>query len=768
MRLTLRTMLAYLDGNLEPDDTEDIGKKIEESEFATTLVHRTRDCMRRLRLGVPALFGRGLAADPNTVAEYLEYELSDERVPEFEKICLESDVHLAEVASCHQILTLVLREPAEIDPAARQRMYRLAAHVDAPPVQSDAVGVASAAAGSTLATGAKSPPPVAQVGLRRARPEVPEYLRESRSRFWPVAATLLVAALLTFGGLMAFIGPAQLRESVTALVQAPDNEAGAQEDAEAAGQAEVAEKPPAADDAASTRDAEDPTAPASAEADQASPTKTSGAPDNDSRQSVPPDRAIDDADAAPVPEPRDLAEADQTGNKTSATARSRPTNPLRTPPTPASADVPPEEKPRAAATTSPDETPDKPAGEDAVSDRDGAKGAGFGRYTSKHETSKHEVLLQFDPESSDWIRLPDMWPLSKGDQLQSLPSFRPAITLSSGMTIRADGPARFDLIGWSDQGVPIVAVVYGRFSMATAGKAGNSLQLKFGEQQTQLTFVDADSTLTLEARRELPPGKDPEMDPVPLTVHLYATSGLIRIREGETPIELQAPAHRILFATNAEQPADNEFPKWVTSDVTSEVDRLATTTLEPLLPPEKSVGLTLKELADGQRSVGRRREVRSLAIRSLSCLGEFEACVGALNDVKEKQFWPAAIDDLRLAVARSPETAAQVRAALEKQRNADAAALYRMLWGYSADDLKNGADRDLVEGLDKESLDLRVLSFWNLQNIMGSGNHGYRPEDLAAKRRTPLNAWKEKLRQGKIVPRTATASPKSKAAGKGG
>ncbi len=754
MRLTLRTMLAYLDGNLEPDDTEDIGKKIEESEFATTLVHRTRDCMRRLRLGVPALFGRGLAADPNTVAEYLEYELSDDRVPEFEKICLESDVHLAEVASCHQILTLVLREPAEIDPAARQRMYRLATHVDAPPVQSDAVGVASAAAGATLATGSKSTPPAVQVGMRRARPEVPEYLRESRSRFWPVAAMLLVAALLTFGGLMAFIGPAQLRESVTALVQAPDNDAAVQADVQAEGQAEVSEEAPAADEA--DRDAGDSTTPASAEAGEASPLKNAAVPDDSDPQNVPPDRAADEADATPAPEPRDSTEADETGNKARATARSVPTNPLRAPPTPARGDVPP------------DETPDTPAGEDAASNRDGAKEAGFGRYTSKHETSKHEALLQFDPDSSDWIRLPDMWPLSKGDKLQSLPSFRPAITLSSGMTVRADGAARFELVGWGDQGVPLIAVTYGRFSMATAGRAGNSLQLKFDDLQTLLTFVDADSTVTLEARRELPPGKDPEVDPAPLTVHLYATSGLIRIREGETPVELQAPAHRILFATSAEQPADSEFPKWVTSEVTSEVDRLATTTLEPLLPPEKSVELTLKELADGQRSVGRRREVRSLAIRSLSCLGEFEACVAALNDAKDKQFWPAAIDELRLAVARSPETAAQVRTTFEKQRNADAAALYRMLWGYSAEDLKNGADRDLVDGLDKESLDLRVLSFWNLQNITGPGNHGYRPEDLAAKRRTPLNAWKEKLRQGKIVPRTATASPKSKAAAKGG
>jgi hypothetical protein len=202
MRLTLRTMLAFMDEvDLAPEDHQDIGRKIEESEFASNLMHRIRDVTRRMRLAAPKVSGRGMGLDPNTVAEYIDNELPAERVPDFERICLESDVHLAEVACCHQILSIVLREAAEVDPALRNRMYAIVDRADEPAAPRGEPSQAGAASADAAADGRRGADPH---HATRPKLEVPEYLRsETRSRFWPVAITAALAICLVAAVILA-------------------------------------------------------------------------------------------------------------------------------------------------------------------------------------------------------------------------------------------------------------------------------------------------------------------------------------------------------------------------------------------------------------------------------------------------------------------------------------------------------------------------------------------------------------------------------------
>jgi hypothetical protein len=112
MRLTLRTLLAWLDGVLPDDEQQQLGAKVSSSVFATQLVERIRTAIGRTAIGAPRPDGRGLTEDPNSVAEYLDNTLSSEQLEAFERICIESEVHLAEVAACHGMLAEVARDPA--------------------------------------------------------------------------------------------------------------------------------------------------------------------------------------------------------------------------------------------------------------------------------------------------------------------------------------------------------------------------------------------------------------------------------------------------------------------------------------------------------------------------------------------------------------------------------------------------------------------------------------------------------------------------------
>jgi hypothetical protein len=142
MRLTLRTLLAYLDDTLDPAQTREIGAKVAESESVRELVERIKLVTRRRRLTTPDRSGSPeVAVDANRVAEYLDNVLSEEEITELERLCLESDVNLAEASACHQILTVIVSEPANVPPMAYQRMYAIAPGAEAIPHQRPRVRV---------------------------------------------------------------------------------------------------------------------------------------------------------------------------------------------------------------------------------------------------------------------------------------------------------------------------------------------------------------------------------------------------------------------------------------------------------------------------------------------------------------------------------------------------------------------------------------------------------------------------------------------------
>ncbi|MBN2022363.1 MAG: hypothetical protein JW809_06170 [Pirellulales bacterium] len=730
MRLTLRTLLAYMDGILEPQDAEEIGKKIDASPVAADLLRRARDVTRRLRLKAPEVDERGSGLDPNTVAEYLDHMLPDDRVPDLERVCLESDMHLAEVAACHQILTLVLGEPAEIDPASREHMYQLP--------QVAAEEEAMGAVEEEPATESRTPPPL--VVARRPKPVVPDYLREpSRRSRWViqvVVAILLVGCLavigLEYGGQLERWGiglrPRQTEEPADPEASVPP----------------AAPLPPP--EIAPLAVPTVPTEPA------ALPGAAASSPD------VPPAVLPEPAAADQAP---GLLPIDPGASPPGAALPAEPgtlqpdANPLRSEPAlPGPIQAVPEASPipDSVAPVAPPEGLAPPGAAPAEVPAEAAER--IGRYVSTDD-----VLLQSSDAAKEWALVPAQGALTPESTLLALPTYRPLIAMANGMTVHLIGGTQIRLLPTNDRETPGVAVEFGRMIVRTAGRPEARLVVEVAGRRGLVTLVDPEGTLAVEVTRPLIRGANPETEPAEPVAELYAVAGNLLWEDpsGGAPRALSAPAHWTLGAPAPDgQGSAAALPDWVASDTVNTLYRRTSADVARLLRADRPVILSFQEM-----TTDRKREVVWLAEECLGYLGDFDRMVKVLNDREKKLDWTDYIARLRQSLTRGSLTAQNVRVAMERVYGDPGAALWRMLQGYTNEQLAAGADAELVRYLDDDTLAFRVLAIANLKEITGASLF-YRPEDPAVRRQQPVRAWQQRRTAGEIRwPAAAGETPKT-------
>ncbi len=364
------------------------------------------------------------------------------------------------------------------------------------------------------------------------------------------------------------------------------------------------------------------------------------------------------------------------------------------------------------------------------------------------------MLLRGDAALQEVTRLPPQAPLNVGDRLIALPAFRPMISATS-TTIELEGGSSIELIGVDDQRVPEIVIHYGRLIIRSLATPNTRLRLRWGPQAGTLTFNDPNSAAGIEVRPYLPAGSDPEKTPRGYAVELYAMQGKVTWQTDGVPQALQAPT-RLTLAPHPLGPASQEDqPAWLAGPILSNLDRRGITEMEQKLSPDRGVMRSLAELAEH-----RRWEIRRLALRACTHVAYFQPLISALRDKDLYSRWyQVFVPELTEAVARDPVAASTVRKTFEKTRGDAAAELYRMLWGYSREDLIGGEAGKLVEYLNHDDLDFRVLSFGNLQNITDLGLN-YRPQDSQLQRKQSYERWKKKAEKGEIVP-DSTAGPET-------
>ncbi len=773
MRLTLRTLLAYLDDVLDPVDKEELSQKIESSEFAEDLVHRTRDTVRRLRLSAPQVIGTGTGLDPNTVAEYLDNVMPPEQVGDFERICLESDVHLAEATACHHVLTMVLGEPADVDPLARQRMYTIAAEATdrkrlrMEPAHTAPGAVAAASAAPVPAQPAAAPLTTTQ---RPHAVEIPDYLRagswwRSSGAVIGLATIVLIGTAIVFAsGVRGWLGYKPALEPLTAQNSIPAAETVTADTAPSF-------EPPAAvgaveptttlksESTTSLAAPPQPLTPGLPPLAAAPPAPTTPATSNEPDRyavssnppTIPPQQPAANDSALPPPIPP--APSDSAASTSPATLDTSP------------ATLPPTTDLAAATRTPPSSTPTAPAGAETKAPPNAAAPAAppdSGTYMGGKT-----VLLRYDDQAGTWFRVEPRAAIVPGERVLSLPEFRPKIALISGLHLDLSGGTQVVMGGGNDattsgqpttsEIIPSIELVYGRVVLINPTNSDQHVRLKLGPS-SGVAKLARNATLAIEVERKHIPGHDPRQTPAPVETRLFAPDGGIVWHDAAGDKTIDKASRWILTEAGAADVVDDPSPpEWIDREpiVQLSEQRYGAPVIESTLVSNVPAETQLLELFQGSS----RKEVKSLVARSSIHVGLFQPFIDALRDSEQKANWKTHIDTLRTAMAHSPESAGRVWQALVDQRGKPVAAdLYEMLCGYNADQIgrtpeqtKTGSIAKLINWLEDDSLDYRVLAVQDLWEITGKRLMP-NPAASLAERTQNVRRWRSRLEAGELKP----------------
>ena len=735
MRLTLRTLLAWLDGVLPDDEQQQLGAKVSSSVVATHLVERIRGAVGRAAIGAPKPEGRGLTEDVNSVAEYLDNTLSSEQLEAFERICIESEVHLAEVAACHGLLAEVSR-----DPTVAQRLYeeererihqRLLGLLSGLQDRATTEKIAAAGGGDghhesretaraimdamTSATSAAagvtpSGNGVVTPGRGPSRPAA----GRSSTAAW-AAAAFAVALLLTLAGVLAwslFGGTRTGRGSG----RPP----------------EVAQVQPAASEPA-------PAPPAVAET---------------------------------IPAPMAAAVAPVAEGESPATAEPRMESEQEAEPLKTAEPEPPAAPPAAAMAVAPAPAPAvPPAGTSAPADADEAQNdVGF--------VGGDGVLLRLAEaaETTEWTFYPVGSPLQRREDLLVPPVFQPELHVR-GVTIRLLPETRA-VLSLDADGTPRIEVVFGR-AVARASRADARLGITAAGL---VGTVDAGllNPVAIQVELDRFTGADPASTPPQVRSRIIAASRGLSWRQ--TTAEGQ-PAERLLEGIDAQGMLDagmslewannaadrvtvarnRGLPAWIESGVRPDrLEKAAGETLAAKVASTTPLARALRELAADKRV-----ENRMLAAATLTLIGEFDDVVEQLAAESpgrklEPRQWSYLQDaTVPLALARGGNAASRLYASfVSRGPHGKADALWAMARGFTDEDLAAGADRAIVEALDDPSLMVRRYAIKSLVDITQPSavdRARYRPDGLPDMRREGVLWWRGQLEKG-LIRRSATAA----------
>lgn len=705
MRLTLRALLAYLDDVLEPSQAKEIGTRVSESPAAASTVARIKEVVRRRRIAAPELTGSGSAPDPNLVAEYLDNTLAPDAVPALEKLCLESDMHLAEVAASHQILTAVLGEPIEVPISTRERMYALVS--PAPPVAEPVTPATSGTGAEVVAgngSGTSKYASTTQLPLRT--PISPDYLKPSVGRkllMGLVGAVLVVGWLgwvLRDQGLL----PGKPADSVEVAANT--------EGAEPAG----ANAAVASDD--QTTDVHPPAVAAAT-----------------------PEKAVQEGGKPVVPD-NALAKADETLLPPEMPAEVKPNEPMPEPEAPAVA------APAEVGLAPQPEPPVAPAPVTSV-------------FPAALYSSTEGILIARDPQSDQWNVMPRRSLMHEHDEVATPEPFRTEIVIGeSTLELTLFGGSRVTFEAGKPNQLLSLDINRGRIGLRRPLAGENKEPLNIGlivrGQPAELVLLEPGTQCGLEVGQRAPQGRRAD-------ALLGSPEGGVSIVTGAVSVAW-AGGQPLTVGSDvgwAAWPMPQSamkvgplraIPSWLSPEgiTLTAADKKLYQLFEKEFSTDQPVSVSIPALVQD-----RREGISELATGTLGLVEDIPTLVKALQSEHEKTRLHA-IRSLRVWLPIDPNN----HAALEMEvarifPDEDVNDVVELLWGFSLADARDETiSRRLLALMDHSELAVRELAYFHVAALTGRANaHGYRPTLPDAARNAALMGWQNMIERngGKLL-----------------
>ena len=762
MRLTLRTLLAYRDGVLDPKDAAILEAKIQESSTAQQISQRLELDMRNRKIAPIPVDAREFGFEANRVAEFLDDTIATETLPEMERQCLENSMLLCEIGCCHQILSRALTIPATIPNSLRQRVRNLTSQpishsgnltrilekhgqlrrfdpANVPLANATATASANRSDSRESISSLKIPgselrPSGIELndGLGR---QVPEYLIGS-DRTWmkrAAAVSLLLIALVLVGAYA--IGPIG---RVQALLKKADRSNSADQTTPAVVPAEA--KAPKDESPQDENKVDAPKPQQDAPKIDVPPTNESIAQPAPAEPAVTGDAVTDDALAAGVEDsaspPQVIADTpNMSMEKEKETVGSNDLETSRPEPSSAS--------PRM-------------------------------QWLPLTKESGASIVLQrtVDPQTNvaSWVRMNAGQFTEVGQRLVVPPLQRTEINIEPGLRWLSASENVLELLPSQETSStqrPRIAFTSGK-AIVFAAPGALSLELECHGIGITIQFAQPDSSMAIEVVTALVPVEEAALADGKLAttsvVRLFSIEGELKytIARGNVPNATSdqgtlSVGQYIQVETGKEiaQKELKETPNWFRSSADRPIDLLAIADFQKVMSecPANEIESELQKLT------GRRQaEMVAIASRTRMMLGDYSqlfSADGVFNRKDLRIHWQTLLGQLIQSLGLEPNRARFVER-IREDLPGRANSILTLLVPKSQSQLAAGADKLLVESLSSSFVDERILAIQQLVSIT-SKSLGYQPDKNPT---DSIPAWRKALSKNEIRYAEPKSAPK--------